>query len=355
VKPEPSAAPAGEVVLYQGADGTVRLDVRLAHDTVWLSQQQMAELFGRERSVITKHVGNVFREGELDPHSVCAKFAHTAADGKTYHVDGFNLDVVISVGYRVKSAQGTRFRQWATGVLREHLVKGYTANARRLRELNQAVRLIADTARRRELSGDEAKALLAVVAEYHLALGLLDDYDHQRVARPASASEVRHPLGYDEALRIVGHLRERFGPSDLFGVEKDKGMAAALGAVMQTFGGRELYPGLEEKAAHLLYFLVKNHAFVDGNKRIAAALFLWFLERNGALARNDGTPRISNATLVAVTLMIAGAGRTSARCWCASSCTCSARGANDDRALRRTPRPGRAESILSAGGPAAAQ
>ncbi|MFZ5491628.1 MAG: RhuM family protein [Pseudomonadota bacterium] len=297
--------PGGEMVVYQAADGVVRVEARLERDTVWLTQAQMAELFGRERSVITKHVRNLFREGELEPDSVCAKFAHTAADGKTYRVDAYNLDVIISVGYRVKSQRGTQFRIWATRVLRDHLVKGYTANAARLRDLNQAIRLVADTAKRRELSGDEAQALLAVVGEYNRALDLLDDYDHQRIARPAAGGQVTHPLGYDEALRIVARLRERFGASAVFGVEKDQGLASALGAVMQTFGGQDLYPGFEEKAAQLLYLLVKNHAFVDGNKRIAAALFLWFLERNGALHHADGTPRVSDGALVALTLLIA--------------------------------------------------
>ncbi len=302
---EPGPIPGGEIAVYQAADGAVRVEARLERDTVWLSQAQMAELFGRERSVITKHVRNVFRQGELDPKSVCAKFAHTAADGKTYQVDAFNLDVIISVGYRVKSVQGTRFRIWATQVLREHLVRGYTVNQQRLRDLNRAVRLVAATAARPDLSGDEAQALLAVVGQYNRALELLDDYDHQRVSKPAAGGQVTHPLGYDEALRIVARLRQRFGASAVFGVEKDKGMASALGAVMQTYGGEDLYPALEEKAAQLLYLLVKNHAFVDGNKRIAAALFLWFLERNGALSRADGTPRVSDGALVALTLMIA--------------------------------------------------
>lgn len=297
--------PGGEVAVYQAADGSARVEVRLDRETVWLTQEQMSQLFGRERSVVTKHIRNVFRERELDAESVCAKFAHTAADGKTYQVDHYNLDVVISVGYRVKSTEGTRFRQWATHVLRDHLVRGYTVNESRLRDLNQAVRLIADTAARRDLSGDEAQALLAVVGQYRRALDLLDDYDHERISKPSATGRVTHPLGYDEALRIVDRLRARFGSSAVFGLEKDKGLASALGAVMQTFGGEDLYPSLEEKAAQLLYLLVKNHAFVDGNKRIAASLFLWFLERNGALLRADGLTRISDGALVALTLMIA--------------------------------------------------
>lgn len=294
--------PGGEIALFQAPDGAVRVEVRLERDTVWLTQAQMAELFGRERSVITKHLRNVFRDGELDEQSNVQNL-HIAGSDKP--VAFYNLDVIISVGYRVKSQRGTEFRIWATRVLHDHLVKGYTANAARLRDLNQAVRLVADTARRRELSGDEAQALLAVVGEYNRALELLDDYDHQRVAKPKARAPAPYLLDHDAALRVVDRLRERFGGSALFGVEKDQGLASALGAVMQTFGGEDLYPGLEEKAAQLLYLLVKNHAFVDGNKRIAAALFLWFLERNGALHHADGTPRVSDGALVALTLMIA--------------------------------------------------
>ena len=292
----------GEVLVYQAEDGSALVEVRLERDTVWRTQAQMAELFGRERSVITKDVSNVFREGELAEESNVQNL-HIAGSDKP--VGFYNLNVIISVGYRVKSLRGTQFRIWATRVLRDHLVKGYSVNAARLRDLRQAVQLIADTARRRDLAGDEAQALLAIVGEYNRALELLDDYDHQRVAKPGPGGAARYVLGHDEALRIVGRLRERFAASDIFGVEKDKGLESALGAIMQTFGGRELYPGLEEKAAHLLYFLVKNHAFVDGNKRIAAALFLWYLERNGALLRDDGAPRMTNGTLVALTLMIA--------------------------------------------------
>lgn len=294
-----------EVVLYQTPDGDVVLDVRLEQETLWLDLNQMAELFERDKSVVSRHLRNVFKAGELDREAVVAKNATTAADGKTYQVDFYNLDAIISVGYRVNSRRGTQFRIWATGVLRDHILQGYTVNEARLRDLNQAVRLIADTARRRDLSGDEARALLEVVGEYSLALELLDDYDHQRVAIPRTSGRLVRPLEYEEAQRIVGRLRSQFADSGLFGIEKDKGLASALGAIMQTFGGEELYPSLEDKAAHLLYFLVKNHAFVDGNKRIAAALFLWFLERNGVLIRADGEPLISNATLVAVTLMIA--------------------------------------------------
>jgi prophage maintenance system killer protein len=308
VTAEPHDASRGELVLYQAADGTVELNVRLEHESLWLSQRQMALLFDKDTDTIGLHLRNIYGEGELDEAATTEDSSVVQTEGRRQvrrRVRLYNLDAVISVGYRVNSRRGTQFRIWATGVLRQHLLRGYTVNAARLRDLNQAVRLVADTARRRELSGDEAQALLQVVGDYQQALTLLDDYDHQRVSRPATAGTLVRPLGHDEALRIVERLRTRFAAGSLFGREKDQGLASALGAIMQTAGGQEVYPGLEEKAAHLLYFLVKNHAFVDGNKRIAAALFLWFLDRNGALTRSDGTPRMSNATLVAVTLMIA--------------------------------------------------
>ncbi len=295
----------GEIVLYQDQDGTVELDVRLERESIWLSLNQMTALFERDKSVISRHLRNVFKEGELERVAVVAFFATTAADGKTYKVEYFNLDAVLSVGYRVNSKRGTQFRIWATRVLRDYLLKGYTVNERRLRDLNQAVRLIAGVADRQDLSGDETKALLRVVGEYRFALDLLDDYDYQRVSAPPAGEKTVHPLSYPEALRIVEQLRERFGGSSLFGRQKDEGLQSALGAVMQTFGGRDLYPSLEEKAAHLLYFLIKNHAFVDGNKRIGAALFLWFLEKNGAIRDRKGERRISDAALVALTLLIA--------------------------------------------------
>jgi prophage maintenance system killer protein len=250
----------------------------------------------------------VFVTKELQRGATVAFFATVQNEGGRQverRLEYFNLDAVISIGYRVNSKRGTQFRIWATGVLRDHLVRGYTVNQKRLRDLNQAVRLIAETANRKDLSGDEAQALLAIVGEYNQALDLLDDYDHQRVAKPLSMGKVDYILDHAEALQIVGRLRDRFGESALFGAERDQALKGALNAVVQTFGGQDLYPGLEEKAANLLYLLVKDHPFVDGNKRIAASLFLWFLERNGALFGPDGTPSISNAALVALTLMMA--------------------------------------------------
>jgi len=295
-------ARGGEIILYNAPDGTVKLDVQLEHDTVWLNQQQMALLFDTERSVLSKHLTNIFHSGELDRTSNVQKMHIAGADRPVIFYD---LDVVISAGYRVNSKRGTQFRIWATNVLREHLLKGYTVNERRLQELNQAVRLVADVANRRELTGDEATALLHVVGEYSFALDLLDDYDYQRVVAPATGTTVIHALKYNEAVRIVKHLRGRFGSSELFGREKDNSLQSALGAVMQTWDGTDLYPGVEAKAANLLYLVVKNHAFFDGNKRIGAALFLWFLDKNNALYDASGERRFSDAALVATTLLIA--------------------------------------------------
>ncbi len=301
-------APGGEIVLFTAADGTVSVEVRLEKETIWLNLNQMATLFRRDKSVISRHLSSVFREGELQREATVALFATVQDEGSrsvTRGVEYFNLDAVLSVGYRVNSKTGTQFRIWATRVLHDHIVKGYSANQKRLQDLHQAVRLVARVTDRRALSGDEAAALLRVVGEYSLALDLLDDYDHQRVAAAPPGEKAVQALGYEEALRIVARLRERLGGSELFGREKDRGLDSALGAVMQTFDSRDVYPSLEEKAANLLYFLVKNHAFVDGNKRIGAALFLWFLEKNDALFDRHGERRVSDAALVAITLLIA--------------------------------------------------
>jgi len=298
----------GKIILYQSPEGRAALDVRLEGETLWLNLNQMVELFQRDKSVISRHLRNVYKEGELEREATVAKNATVQIEGDrtvTRRVEFYNLDAILSVGYRVNSKRGTQFRIWATGVLRDHIVQGYTVNERRLRDLDKAVKLIAGVVERRDLSGDEAKALLQVVGEYSRALDLLDDYDHQRVKVPETTTRVTYILGYEEAVQIVDRLRTRFSESAVFGIEKDNSLASALGAVMQTFEGKDLYPSLEKKAAYLLYFLVKNHAFVDGNKRIAAALFLWFLERNGALYDPDGRCLMSDAALVAVTLMIA--------------------------------------------------
>ena len=299
-----------DVILYKADDGRVQLEVHLDQETVWLTQDQMADLFGRERSVITKHVRNVFKEGELEEASVRAKIAHTAADGKTYQVQCYNLDVIISVGYRVKSKRGTQFRQWATQVLREHLVRGFTLNEKRLQEqeqkledLRRTVGLLEQTLVHQAIGLDEAKGLLQVITDYAYALTTLDRFDHGTLAIEQTTRPAAYLMTYEAAMEIVTAMKTGFG--GLFGLEKDQGFKSALGAIYQTFGGEELYPSIEEKAANLLYFVVKNHAFSDGNKRIGAALFIAFLAGNHALYRGDGSKRIADNALVALTLLIA--------------------------------------------------
>jgi len=298
----------GEIVIYEPAEGGGSLEVRLERESLWLSLNQIAAVFDRDKSVVSRHLRNVFREGELDRGSTVAFFATVQEEGGRSverRVEYFNLDAILSVGYRVNSIRGTQFRIWATQVLRDHLVKGYSVNEKRLKELRQSLKLVGQVLERYDVTSDQARALLRVVSDYASALDLLDDYDHQRVSvarmKPAEAKGIDH----DEAMAVVGELRRKFGGSDLFGREKDQSLRGSLGAVMQSFNGKDLYPSLEEKAAHLLYFLVKNHSFVDGNKRIATALFLWFMEKNGILYRTDGTRHIADNALVAITLMIA--------------------------------------------------
>lgn len=298
------------IILYESPDGSSSLEVRLDHETVWLTQDQMGELFGRERSVITKHLRNVFKDGELDESSVCAKFAHTAKDGKTYQSQFYNLDAILSVGYRVNSKQGTRFRQWATQTLRDHIVKGYTVNEQRFREqavklteMRRTVELLARTLANQELVSETGKEVLRVITDYAYALNLLDRYDHGTLAIEETTRQALHVINYDEAIGIVASMKGEF--DGLFGIEKDQGFKSALGTIYQTFDGEELYPSIEEKGANLLYFVVKNHAFSDGNKRIAAALFIYFLGTNGILYRADGSKRLADNALVALTLLIA--------------------------------------------------
>ena len=298
------------ILIYQAADGKAMLEVKLDQETVWLTQEQMSLLFGRERSVITKHIKNLFKEAELDENSVCAFFAQTATDGKIYNVSHYNLDVIISVGYRVKSQQGTRFRIWATRILKDHLVKGYTLNQQRLQEqteklndLRKTVTLLEQTIAQQEIGLEEAKGLLAVITDYAYALTTLDRYDHGTLSIGSTTQAGDYVFEYDEAISIVASMKGEFG--GLFGLEKDDGFKSALATIYQTFGGKELYPSVEEKAANLLYFVVKNHAFSDGNKRIAAALFVYFLGGCNCLYRPDGGKRLADNALVALTLLIA--------------------------------------------------
>ena len=297
-----------DVVLYRSKDGRIKLDVQLEKQTVWLSQKQMAQLFDKDTDTVGLHVRNVFKEGELQEAATTEESSVVQKEGSrrvTRKIRFYNLDVVISVGYRVKSRRGTEFRIWATNVLKQHLVKGYSINPKRLKALNQTLRLATDISRRKLLSGDEATALLQTVSDYSYALDLLDDYDHERVTLRKTSRRKAKPVTHDEVMRLIEQMRIKFGDSAVFGKEKDKSLHSSLNAVMQGFGSQDLYPSVEEKAAHLLYFMVKNHSFVDGNKRIAAAVFLRFGEKNKLLYDKHGNKRVADNALVAMTLMIA--------------------------------------------------
>jgi len=301
-----------QITLYQTVDGKVELEVRMEQDSVWLRQEQMSDLFGRERSVITKHLRNIFVEGELEADSVCANFAHTAEDGKNYQVRHYNLDVVISVGYRVKSVQGTRFRQWATQRLREYLVQGYTLNQSRFdqnaAELQQALALIRKAALSPELSAEAGSGLVEIVSRYTQTFLWLQRYDEGMLAEPAGQSGGRLPTE-PEATAALKALKQtllaRGEATELFAQPRGDGLAALLGNLDQSVFGEPAYPTVESKAAHLLYFVVKNHPFSDGNKRSGAFLFVDFLHRNGRLLSAQGQAVINDTGLAALTLLVA--------------------------------------------------
>ena len=304
-----------KIIIYQTDDGQTQIDVRLENETVWLTANQMALLFDRDDKTIRKHISNAIKE-ELSDTVVVAKFAtttpHGAIDGKsqTHLVSYYNLDVIISVGYRVKSKRGVDFRRWANRVLKDYLVKGYAVNERihkeQIGELRQLVGMLGRTIQNQPLlSTDETNALFDVVTDYTYALDTLDSYDYQRLTVSDTTNVASFHATYDNAMQAIRSLKERFGESALFGNEKDESFKSSIGQIYQTFDGIELYPSTEEKAAMLLYLVTKNHSFSDGNKRIAATLFLWFLNNNRILYREDGSKRFADNTLVALTLMIA--------------------------------------------------
>jgi prophage maintenance system killer protein len=299
-----------EIVIYQSEDGKTQLDVKLEGETVWLNRQQLAELFDRDVKTIGKHINNALKEELNGASSVVAKFATTAADGKNYQVEYYNLEMVTSVGYRVKSRRGVEFRRWANSVLKQYLIKGYAVNERirkqQISELRQLVQVLGRTLQQQPVpTTDESNALFKVVVDYTYALDTLDDYDYQRLGISKTTSKETFHATYENAMKEINVLKEKFGYSPLFGNEKDESFKSSIGQIYQTFGGVDLYPSVEEKAAMLLYLVTKNHSFSDGNKRIAATLFLWFMNNNGILYREDGTKRIADSTLVALTLMIA--------------------------------------------------
>ena len=290
-----------EIVIFENQG--VKLEVSMKDETVWLNLEQMTELFKRDKSVISRHLKNIFEENELDKQSVVANYATTASDGKIYQVDYYNLDVIISVGYRVKSKEGIKFRKWATNILKEYMLKGYAVNKRRLEYLEKTVKLI-DIANRidERLENNDAREILKVIGSYSKDLDLLDEYDHRTLKKIKGNIDDRK-IEYEECIKVINKLKYN-EKSDIFAIERDKGLEAIIGNIYQSFDGQDMYKSVEEKAANFLYFIVKNHVFVDGNKRIAATLFIYFLNFYNILFKN-GEKIIDNKTLAALTLLIA--------------------------------------------------
>ena len=288
-----------EIILFENQD--VKLEVNMKDDTVWLNREQLAMLFDRDIKTIGKHINNALNE-ELD-NSVVAKFATTAKDGKTYQVEYYNLDMIISVGYRVKSQNGVIFRKWANKVLKDYLLKGYAVNQKRLEYLEKTIKLIDIAGRMdNELKTAEAKEIIKVINNYSNALNLLDDYDHKRIIKPSGTKDNKK-ITYEDCMNVIGKLKFN-SDSNLFALERDEGLKEVIGTIYQSFDGKDLYPTIEEKAANFLYLITKNHTFIDGNKRIAATLFIYFLEFYNILYNENGQI-IDNNTLVAITLLIA--------------------------------------------------
>ncbi|WP_456085178.1 RhuM family protein [Leyella stercorea] len=301
------------IEIYRSQDGSVQLNVKLENETVWLTQSQMAELFGVDRTSIVRHIRNIYKSEELEESSTCAKNAQVRIEGQRQivrEIPYYNLDMIISVGYRVNSKNATSFRRWATSVLKQYLIKGYAINQQikldRYNELKDVVRLMSRAVGLQDkVTTDEYSGLFNVISDYVYALDTLDQYDYQSLSISKTTKDEPFRATYDNAMEAINALKEKFGGSEWFANEKDDSFKSSIGQIYQTFGGEELYPSVEEKAAMLLYLVVKNHSFSDGNKRIAAMLFLWFLNNNRVLYAEDGHKRIADNTLVALTLMIA--------------------------------------------------
>ena len=301
------------IEIYCSQDGSIQLKVKLENDTVWLTQSQMAELFGVDRTSIVRHIRNIYKSEELDQNTTCAKNAQVRTEGHRSilrEIPYYNLDMIISVGYRVNSKNATSFRRWATSVLKQYLIKGYAINQQikldRYNELKDVVRLMSRTVGMQEkVTSEEYGGLFNVISDYVYALDTLDHYDYQSLSIQKTTKEEPFRATYENAMEAINALKEKFGGSQWFANEKDDSFKSSIGQIYQTFGGEDLYPSVEEKAAMLLYLVVKNHSFSDGNKRIAAMLFLWFLNNNHVLYAEDGHKRIADNTLVALTLMIA--------------------------------------------------
>lgn len=304
----------GEIVIYQAPKGEARVEVRLEKETVWLTQAQIALLFGTQRPAITKHLNNIFKTGELDAKSVSSILEHTAADGKTYRTQFYNLDAIISVGYRVNSKRATQFRVWATKTLKNHLIKGYTLNEKRLmeardkfNELQTVISFLREKSRKELLTG-QSQEILNLLANYSKTLSLLEQYDTGKLVKPKGA-KARFILEYEDCVRIIKKIKtelvSRKEAGDLFGSERDGTFEGIVKNLYQTFSGKELYATLEEKAAHLLYFAIKDHPFSDGNKRVGSFLFVYFLDKNNCLFKDSGEKKINDNALVALALLIA--------------------------------------------------
>ncbi len=302
-----------KIVIYQTPDGKTQIDVRLENETVWLTQSQMAQLFRSSRTNVLEHIQHIYEDEELEEEATCRNFRQVRQEGKRMvnrTMTMYNLDMIISVGYRVNSKRGVKFRQWANKIIKEYLIKGYVINERirkeQIDELRQLVQVVGRTISNQEVPETvESQDLLNVVVDYSYALDTLDNYDYEQLTIDKTTKEETFHATYDNAMEEINRLRDKFGGSALFGNEKDDSFKSSIGQIYQTFGGEELYPSVEEKAAMLLYLVTKNHSFSDGNKRIAATLFLWFLNNNGILYRKDGSKRLADNALVALTLMIA--------------------------------------------------
>jgi len=303
------------VLIYQKEDGQSAVEVRLEQDTLWLSLQQIADLFNRDKSRVSRHLKNIFETGELDVNSVVAENATTAADGKTYKVKYYNLDAIISVGYRINSVEGTQFRIWANHVLKDYLVQGYALNRQRLEAQQENIRLLERTLTLfqqnliEQASLPEARGLVSVIAGYTRTFVLLNQFDSERLPLGDFATTIRYEIREDEALAGIAALKAdligKGEASGLFGNQKDDSFAGILGNILQSFGGEFVYPSIEEQGAHLLYFVIKNHPFSDGNKRIGAFLFIWFLQRNQHHLKTDGELKINDNALAAIALLVA--------------------------------------------------
>lgn len=304
----------GEIVIYRTPEGKMELEVKLEHETLWLHQYQLAELFETDRSSLVKHITNIYRTGELSEDSTCAKFAQVRLEGKrrvTRQVLHYNLDMILSVGYRVNSKRGTQFRIWANNVLKEYLAKGYALNEKRLIErekelhaLKTGIQLLERTIANQARQLDQVRTFVGILADFSAGLEILDDFDNEKLDSTGVTQRQATALSYEECRSVIGQTEDKFN-SPLFGKEKDKSFKSSIGQIYQSFGEKELYPSIEEKASMLLYLIVKNHSFVDGNKRIAATIFLYFPNKNGVLYHEDGRALIDGNTLASITLMIA--------------------------------------------------